>query len=189
MTRALINGRVIFIVLSVLSLAPVVSPQEPVSQSSNGEAATALRAMAIKIEKCPEQFVLEKPWGKGRLEIERVYIGPPKNVVWRTTQAEGLPYRTGYIEFVSSFYSRVPVETADKYKRRHRVVAVAEVTGGGVAFAPTLDGFSPPDTEFRYEFDLRPEGLKLVRMVSRSSPSAAWQATATGHPCVAKFSQ
>ena len=146
----------------------------------------ALRAFASELEKCQDTFVLERHWGKGRSEIERVYVGRPKNVVWRSALAGGVPRPVGYIEFSSSIYVRVPAATAKKYTRT-RVVEPAEypVTSEGIAFVPTLEGFPVPATQYRYEFDLRPEGMTLVRM-SRTSSDGAWQVVEAGHPCALK---
>ena len=118
------------------------------------------------------------------MEIDRVYLGHPKNVVARSAQVDSRPI--GYIEFSSSVYVRVPAETAKKYTRQ-RVVEPAGLpaTAEGVAFLPTEDSFPIPDTRYRYEFDLQPGGISLVE-IFRSSPDGTWQAVQQGYPCPAK---
>jgi hypothetical protein len=118
------------------------------------------------------------------LEVERIYLGRPKNVVWKSAQVESRA--VGYIEFSSSVYVRVPAETARKYTRR-RVVERANlpVTSEGVAFLPTEDAFPIPDTRYRYEFDLRPDGISVAKMF-RAGPDGKWQAVETGYPCPPK---
>lgn len=153
--------------------------QAPATASDAGIA--ALRSFASDLEKCPDAFAVERPWGKGRSEVERIYLGHPKNVVWRSAQVESRA--VGYIEFSSSIYVRVPAETAKKYTRR-RVVEPANlpVTADGVAFLPTEDAFPFPDTRYRYEFDLRPDGISLAKMF-RAGPDGKWQAEEKGYPC------
>lgn len=147
-------------------------------------AINALRNFAADLEKCPDAFAVERPWGKGRLEVERVYLGHPKNVVWRSAQVDARA--VGYIEFSSSIYVRVPPETAKKYTRR-RVVEPSNlaVTAEGVPFLPTEDAFPIPDTRYRYEFDLRPDGISMPKMF-RAGPDGKWQAVETGYPCPPK---
>lgn len=158
---------------------------QPQGTAAGSEAAlAALHTLVSNLEKCQEKFVLERRWGKGRLETERVYVSPPQKVVWRTAQGKGGPSPVAYIEFSSFVYYRVPIESARKY-RRYQVAIPADipVTPDGIAFLPTVDGFPAPDTLYQYEFDLRPEGLSLIRLLSRSSPVGEWEAAHTGHPC------
>ncbi len=163
-------------------VAPSGYSQTPATAGEAG--ITALRNLASDLEKCPDAFAVERRWGKGRLEVERVYLGHPKNVVWRSTQVESRP--VGYIEFSSSIYVRVPAETAKKYTRR-RVVEPANlpVTSEGIPFLPTEDAFPIPDTRYRYEFDLRTDGVSLAKMF-RAGPDGKWQTVETGYPCPAK---
>jgi len=163
----------------LLALAAPASAQQP-APAEAGKA--ALQTFASNMEKCQDAFIAERHWGKARLEIERLYFSRPKNVVWKSDAAGG----TGSVEFASSIYVRVPAETAKKYTHKRVVEAVnLPVTSEGVAFAPTVDGFPIADTQYRYEFGLRPDGIALVRML-RSSPDGAWQAVETGHPCAPK---
>jgi hypothetical protein len=163
----------------LLALAPGAFPQQPAPAEAG---LAALRTFASDLEKCQDALIAERHWGKARLEIERLYFSRPKNVVWKSGPAAG----TGSIEFSSSIYVRVPTETAKKYTRK-RVVETLDlpVTSEGVAFAPTVDGFPIVDTQYRYEFGLRSDGIALVRML-RSSPDGAWQTVETGHPCAPK---
>jgi hypothetical protein len=166
----------------VLSILPSALPQKPVAASEADT--TALRSFASALEKCPDAFAMERHWGKGRLEIERVYLGHPKSVVWRSVQEQSR--WAGYIEFSSSVYVRVPAEAVKKYTRQ-RVVEPADLptTSEGVPFLPTEDGFPIADTRYRYEFALRPEGITLTK-VFRWSPDGTWQAVEAGYPCAVK---
>ena len=163
-------------------VAPFGYPQTAVPAGEAGIA--ALRNYASELEKCPDAFAVERPWGKGRLEVERIYLGHPKNVVWKSAQVESRA--VGYIEFSSSIYVRVPAETAKKYTRR-RVVYPADLpaTPEGVPFLPTEDAFPIPDTRYRYEFDLHPDGVSLAKMF-RAGPDGKWQAEEKGYPCPPK---
>lgn len=177
-------GRKAFAILLGLGITTAFGQQASTKPSPTGEAAVVeLRTLASTLEKCQDTLVAERSWGKGRLEVERLYLSHPKNVVWRSAQVAGAPRPVGYLEFSSSIYVRVPIETAKKYARR-RVVETAEVpvTSEGVAFVPSVDGFPIPDAQYKYEFDLRPEGIALMRM-SRTSQDGIWQAVDTGHPC------
>jgi len=150
------------------------------SAATGNPASPALRAFASELEKCQDTFIAERHWGKKPLEIERLYFSRPKNVVWRSTQPGGV------VEFSSSVYVRVPKETATKYARL-RVVEPAELpmASDGIAFVPSVDGFPIGDTQYRYEFGLRPGGVALLR-ISRTAPDGKWEAVDTGHPCAPK---
>ena len=160
----------------ILALPALAFAQQPVPPEAG---MVALRALASSMEKCQDSFIAERHWGKGRLEIERLYFSRPKDVVWRSDQAAG----TAYLEFSSSIYVRVPAETARKYTRK-RVVETADlpVTAEGIGFVPSVDGFPITDTQYRYEFSLRADGVTLLRML-RSSSDGGWQTVETGHPC------
>src|SRR5690242_16744351 len=112
----------------------------------------ALTEFTVDLGKCQDSFIAERHWGKKPLEIERLYV-------------------------------RVPNETAKKYARV-RLVASADlpIAADGVAFLPTIDGFAIRDTQYRYEFEPRPGGVRVVK-ISRTSPDGTWQ---TGHPCAPK---
>lgn len=163
-----------------LSISLSGYPQTPAPASD--AAIAALRNFASDLEKCSDAFAVERHWGKGPLEVERVYLGHPKDVVWKSVQVESRP--VGYIEFSSSVYVRVPAETAKKYTSR-RVVERAGLpaTPEGVAFLPTEFAFPIPDTRYRYEFDLRPDGISLAKMF-RAEPDGKWQAVEKGYPCM-----
>jgi hypothetical protein len=186
------TGIYAMVLLAGVALTPTDTAAQQSTVAGRGtteEAVSALRSLAIRISQCQEPFVSEDKWGRGPLEVQRFYIGTPKNVRSRSERVEGLSYMVGYIEFSSSFYWRVPLETAEKYKRnRHVVLARDVVTGNGVPFVPSFDGSQPPDTEYRYEFDLRSDGPQLVNVLSRSSPTAAWQA-GPGHACAPRLEE
>ena len=158
--------------------------QAPGNAAGSDAALAGLRTLVASLEKCQETFLLERRWGMGRLATGRVYVSPPQNVVWRPGQEEGGARSIVYIEFSSFVYFRVPIELVRKYQRQQVAVAAdVPVTRDGMAFLPTADGFPAPDTHYRYEFDLRPEGLRLIRMLARSTPVGEWETARTGHPC------
>src|SRR5690242_4753391 len=68
----------------------------------------ALTEFTVDLGKCQDSFIAERHWGKKPLEIERLYLSRPKDVVWRPTPTGGV------VEFSSSVYVRVPNETAKK---------------------------------------------------------------------------
>jgi len=157
------------ILLTVLSSA--IFAEQPAS--------TALTAFTVELGKCEDTFIAERHWGKKPMEIERVYFGRPKDVVWRSTETGGV------VEFSSSVYVRVPKETAKKYARVRVVEAAGlPVASDGIAFVPSVDGFPIRDAQYRYEFERRPDGIRLVK-ISRSAPDGTWEAD-TGHPCAPK---
>lgn len=152
---------------------------EPPARNAEVENA-ALTAFTVDLQKCQDSFIAERHWGKKPLEIERLYLSRPKDVVWRSTPIGGV------VEFSSSVYVRVPKETAKKYARV-RVVASADlpVASDGVAFVPSIDGFAIRDTQYRYEFEPRPGGIRLAK-ISRTSADGTWQVVDAGHPCAPK---
>ena len=162
----------------LLSLASAVVAQQPATAANTGT--SALRAFAADLEKCQDTAIAQRHWGKGPLEVERLYFSRPKSVVWSSTQTGGI------VEFSSSVYVRVPKETAKKYTRL-RVVEPADlpIASDGIALVPSVDGFPIGDTHYRYEFNLRSDGISLAKM-SRSSPDGTWQTVDTGHPCAPK---
>jgi hypothetical protein len=130
-------------------------------EASSLPAVASLREIARAIKECPETVEIEHKWGKAPQEIDRVLFGPPKNVVWDIEESKSVrsPF-TGYIQFSVSHYHWVPAETLDRYERKY----------------PGLDELLMfmPDLEYRYEFDVGPEGLELARVLARSVEKAEW---------------
>jgi len=168
-------------VLRSLLLLPVLSATGFAAQPAQTvKAVPAVTAFAADLEKCEDTFIAERHWGKKPMEIERLYFSRPKDVVSRSTETGGV------VEFSSSVFVRVPEETAKKYARV-RVVAAADlpIASDGVAFVPSVDGEPISDTQYRYDFEPRPDGIRLVK-ISRRSPDGTWQVVDTGHPCAPK---
>jgi hypothetical protein len=147
-----------------------VAPPTGGGWGSSQAAVDALRDLARKIKECPETIELESRWGKGSQEIERFYLGPPKNVVWDEARSESVrsPYM-GYIEFSVSHYFWVPKEAIDKFDRQHPGM-----------YAGSL---GMPDLKFRYEFNVGPIGLELTRALVRPATKTEWADFATRATC------
>jgi hypothetical protein len=148
-------------ILALFSLGVVTTAaaQQPSIEATSQPAVAALRAIARTIRECPETVQLESRWGKGPLEIDRFYFGPPKNVVWDVAPSKSVraPY-AGFIEFSVSYYFWVPPETRDKYDRK---------------YPGLLRDLRTPDFKRRYEYDVGPEGLELIRALSRREGQAS----------------
>jgi hypothetical protein len=154
-------------VLLLLILATFCSAQQPSVESaesppqiqpSSQPAVDTLRVIARLIRECSAALDRETKWGKGRLEVERWFFGPPKNVVWdiipgKTVRA---PY-AGFIEFSVSHYFQVPPESQEKYDRQLHLVPV-----------------DLGDYNFRYEFDVGPQGAELTRVLRRFETASRW---------------
>jgi hypothetical protein len=83
-------------------------------------------------------------------------------VVWDVAPSKTVrsPY-AGYIEFSTSHYFWTPPETSAKYDRLY--------PGARMEAASHLKAW-----KFRYEFDVGPEGLELIRSLSRSADASDW---------------
>jgi len=150
-------------VLLFLALADFGTAQQGATIEANSQpAVNKLREVARTIRECPEAIETETKWGKGPLEISRLYIGPPKNVVWDVVPSKTVrsPY-AGYIEFSTSHYVWVPPETSAKYERQH--------PGFRAEAAIRLK-----DWKLRYEFDVGPGGVEITRALSRLADASDW---------------
>ena len=150
-------------------------------------AVDALRAIADKIKSCPRIIWFETPNDEkkyGMMTRSRVYFGPPINVVWDVARSESVrsPY-LGYIELAVPREFWVPDDVREKYSRKNPLLY------------GTLDKPIPAYLE-RYEFDIGPAGLRLVRALSRDpekddsgwrddpmQPQSACSITACSTPC------
>jgi hypothetical protein len=121
----------------------------------------ALRTVARVIKECPEVVDLETKWGKRPGEIDRLYFGAPKNVIWDVLRSGSArsPYM-GYIEFSVSHHFWVPKERLDKFESEHPGLYAAEM--------------GLPDWKLRYEFDIGPDGLELTRLLVRQANETEW---------------
>ena len=134
-------------------------------------AVDAMREIARTIRECPEAIDIENRWGKGPLEIDRWYMGPPKNVVWDVVPNNTVrsPYM-GYIEFSISHHLWVPPETVAKYDRTYPGLR----TEAMVRFK---------DWKLRYEFDIGPAGVELTRALSRQADAKDWSDSSKRDMC------
>jgi len=119
-------------------------------------AAARLRATAQAIRECLAAVESEKRWGKRPLEIERWYLGAPQNVVWDivTGTTVRAPY-SGFIEFSVSHYHWVPPETSEKLQGKQSEGAAMLVAG------------QTGTRTLRYEYDIGPAGIELVKALVR----------------------
>lgn len=135
-------------------------------------AVDALRSLAEKLKQCPEIW-LKYPayqWGKKSTEIEQERTTQPRNVIWDVTSNESSrsPY-SGYLQYsVHPEIDVLPVESYGEWlKKRGLIWDMAQKI---------------MSIDFKFEFDVGPSGLELVRVLSRSkaypdwetSPSAGW---------------
>jgi len=145
--------------------------QDALVEPDKQQAISEMRDLARTIKGCPKALELEMRWGKGPLEIVRVYYETPNNVVWDVTRSQTArsPY-AGYIEFSISHLPWVPPETIDKFRRTR----------------PDMykDFFLQPLStrwSLRYEFDIGPEGVEFVKANS-AQRDVCWDNTARkGH--------
>jgi hypothetical protein len=130
-------------------------------------AIASLRAITEAIKACPRALLFEMPELRNA-PPPRVFWGPPTNVVWDVTPSNSLrsPY-VAYIEFTIPSEYAVPPETYD------RTMAVY-----GLIVAKGI-----PNRKVRYEFDLGPEGLQLMKMLSRSAGETEWRDGSSRKSC------
>jgi hypothetical protein len=130
-----------------------------------------LRALAQTIKQCPEETMNSSKWGKGPTEIVEIRRGPPQNVVWNVLPNDSVRApSTGYIQFAIRTTLWVPPESFQKYTRKY----------------PGLwESFLKHDrpTEYRYEFDLAPSELELLKMLSRDEGDAEWKTANLSGSC------
>jgi hypothetical protein len=122
-----------------------------------------LRVLAQTIKQCPQETMNSSKWGRGPTEVVQIRRGPPQNVVWdvRASDSVRAPY-TGYIQFTIRTKLWVPPESFAKYNRKYPGL-----------WESSLRGLHP--AEYRYEFDLSPRGLELVKMLSRDEGDSDWK--------------
>jgi hypothetical protein len=134
-------------------------------EKQRGPATEDLRALAQAIKQCPQEVMTSHKWGKRPTEIEQIRRGPPQNVAWdvRPSDSVRAPY-TGYIQFTIRTELWVPPESYEKYSRTYPGSLEAWLS------------HSHP-SEYRYEFNLGPSRLELVKMLSRDEGDTVWKTT------------
>jgi hypothetical protein len=131
----------------------------PISEDSK-PAVETLRMVAQRIGECPKAMFHESQWGRKNDEIERLYYEPPGNLIWDVVAGNSVraPY-LAYVEFTVAVSYWVP----ESAKRRF-----FNWPGAG----PTFKSLVGP-WHYRYEYDLGPDGLQLIRVLSRSPDRTA----------------
>lgn len=133
-----------------------------------------LRGIAESIKKCPGWRTPDGDYGS--------YFGSaPLNVIWDIEQRQSTRSdKLGYIEFVqhAGYDSALPLTCRKKdvdCQTHNKVLALV---------GPTWRDFHPFD-QFRYEFDLGPDGLEFVRALMRhENADEHWVATELKRGCV-----
>jgi Sel1 repeat len=142
--------------------AVVLAPQThvPISEDSK-PAVETLRIIAQRIGECPKALISESQWGRKKDEIERLYQQPPANLIWDAVAGNSVraPY-LGYIEFTVNIDYWVP-ESAERNFLKWP------------GAAPTLKYVVGP-WHYRYEYDLGPDGLQLIRALMRNRTTGEW---------------
>ena len=132
-----------------------------------------LRSLAEKLKQCPEIW-LKYPayqWGKKSTEIEQERTTQPRNVIWDVTSSESSrsPY-SGYLQYsVHPEIDVLPVESYGEWlKKRGLIWDMAQKI---------------MSIDLKFEFDVGPSGLELVRVLSRSKAYPDWETSpSTGWP-------
>lgn len=130
-----------------------------------------LRAIAQAIKECPSTESSD--------EFGTLRSGPPLNVVWDVVPGSSsrAPYM-GYIEFTLPHFF---APYSQKCKRGDQDCEARYFTG--LTVMNTAKPF-----QYRYEFDLGPSGVELVRVLNKpeSASRTEWQATSLGSRCFEK---
>jgi len=141
----------LFICASFL-IGPLAGSQDAKQMDASSRAEVErLRSIAIAIKACPR--VAEwKDTGIGT-----IYDGPPVNVVWDVKASDSIraPY-FGYVEF---FLPREFSATKEECEKSHSCRDMIETT---------------KPFRYRFEFDLGPDGLDLVRQLVRLASDKDW---------------
>jgi hypothetical protein len=162
----------------ILALAQIGGAQEDQAQkvplkieASSQPAVATLRAIARALGACPPTVDDETKWGKEPWDISQMMDGPPTNVVWDVAPSQSVrsPY-AGYIEFSAYYRFSVQPENRDNFERKRPKAYSALLMGG-------------KDWKYRYEFDLGPEGVELVRSLDRGLDQTQWRDIRKRNPC------
>jgi hypothetical protein len=141
----------------------VVAPEThvPISEDSK-PAVETLRIIAGRIRECPKALISESQWGRKKDEIERLYQDPPENLTWDVVAGNSVraPY-LGYIEFTVNVNYWVPESRERSFLNWPGAL-------------PTLKFVVGP-WHYRYEYDLGPNGLQLLRVLLRDKTSSEWK--------------
>jgi S1-C subfamily serine protease len=121
--------------------------------------AEAMRKIANKIKQCQEVVIKEEKWGRGPLDIVRTMNGPPEDVVWGIKPSQnGRAPLTGYIEFSIKRFLWAPDKTRDK------------LASTNLYYYNGLNGIDFFPSEYRYEYDIVPQGIEFARAIRVGRP-------------------
>lgn len=129
-------------------------------------AVDSLHAIAQKIQSCPPELVYSSQWGKKPSELEKITARPSENVTWDVVRVGSArsPY-SGFIELeILLSHEVLPLDSDQALKLDERWLQQRKL---GIWL----------DTEYRYEFDVGPEGLELAKTLSRQEGEGAWKAS------------
>lgn len=131
-------------------------------------AVDTLRDLARKMRDCrTRSVVFEHKWGKKATDTERIWSGPPSNVTWDVQRGESARSPcSGYLQFAQPADIDVPAASYSEWSKKE-----------GLIEEEHRKMFS---LEFRYEFDVGPSGLEVVRLLTRNEGDTNWE-TATGN--------
>jgi hypothetical protein len=126
-----------------------------------------LHRIALSIGQCPKVLESESQWGNKPNEIERDYSGPPENVTWDVISGNSVraPYM-GYIEFTVRGTKDSP----------HPMTR-------GEAWIEGMANIGPDIWQIRYEYDLGPGGLQLIKSLYHRQSKQEWLASEPGKSC------
>jgi len=148
------------------SVASVVLPlwtqSPPKIDIASEPAVEALRATVRAIKQCPKVTHAEFRWGKGATEISRTLVGPPQNVTWDVKPSNSVraPY-VGYVELTTPWDFFVPPDSFSKFTRKYPGWVEKE--------------YAQKPREWRYEFDIGPDGLELTKTFYRDDKQGDWK--------------
>jgi hypothetical protein len=138
-------------------------------------AVEALRAVAQDVKRCPQNYLIltELRPQKGSGEPPKLLSGPAQNVTWDVTRSDSVraPY-LGFLEFTMAWELWIPPGFETDIRKNP-----------GFAIWSNFDrdeGYKPD--EYRYEFDVGPDGLELSRALTRKQGQTEWKPNSTSSP-------
>jgi hypothetical protein len=159
LARAIIACAIAFIALPVWSQS-----SQPRIDVANQPAVDALRATVRTIKQCPQQTHAESRWGKRPNETYLSLVGPPANVSWDVAPSHSVraPF-VGYVELTTSWDFSMSPDALKKFAREYP------------SWMDQLLAQRTTPREWRYEFDLGPDGLELTKVFYRDNKGGEWQ--------------
>jgi len=129
-------------------------------------AADKLRALAQTLRNCPDKswVVMTHQWGKNPTDTEKIILSAPRDVTWDVTTSSNArsPY-TGYLQYLVFSDIDVPQQSMRDWSR------------AGYMALWLQQKKTIWDQESRFEFDIGPSGLELVRALHRPKGGTEWE--------------